>query len=57
MTGEPAHTTSKVIRATELLFLSEYVPQLSITDLKINDHYVLLLVMISPLHNATYEEQ
>ena len=34
MTGEPVHTTSKKRMAPELMFSSEHVPQLSVTDLK-----------------------
>ena len=35
MTGEPAHTSSKERIAPELIFLSEHVPQVSITDSKV----------------------
>ena len=35
MTGEPTHATSKEKMAPELIFLSERVPQLSITALKV----------------------
>ena len=35
MTGEPTHTTSKERMATEVMFLTERVPQKSITDLKV----------------------
>ena len=35
MTGELAHTTSKKKMAPELMFSSERVPQLSITDSKV----------------------
>ena len=35
MTGEPVHSASKERIAQELMFLSEPVPQLSITDLKV----------------------
>ena len=56
MAGEPVHTASKEIKVPELIFLSENEPQLSITDSKVNGHYVLLSAMFSPLHNATNEE-
>ena len=35
MTGEPTHTVSKERMGPELMFLSEHVPQLSKTSLKI----------------------
>ena len=45
MTGEPAHTASKEIRVTELMFSPEQAPQLSLTDSKVNSHYALLSAM------------
>ena len=57
MTGEPTHTASKEIRAPELMFSSEHLPQLSITDSKVNGHYASLSAMFNPLHSTTNEEQ
>ena len=57
MTGEPAHTTSKENRVPELMFSSECVSQLSITDSKVNGHYASLSAMFSPLHSVTNEQQ
>ena len=36
MTGEPVHTASKERMVSEVLFLTERIPQLSITELKVN---------------------
>ena len=57
MTGDPAHTASKEIRVPKLMFLYEHMPQLPITDSKVNDHYASLSAMFSLLHSATNEEQ
>ena len=52
MTGEPVHAASKERMAPEVMwFLSEHMPQLSITDLNV------YTAMFSPLDSATNEEQ
>ena len=50
MTGEPAHTASKERRVPELMFSSEYVPQLSITDSK--SEVAITLHLFSAHHTA-----
>ena len=52
MTGKLTYIESKEIRAAELMILSEPVPQLSVTDLKVNGHYASLSAMFNLLHSG-----
>ena len=54
-TGEPMHTTSKERIAPDLMFLSECIPQLSITDWTVKWPPALLSAMFSLLCCTTNE--
>ena len=52
-----AHTVPEERMVPEFMFLSEHVPQLSITDWKVKWplHFTFTYSMLSPLHSATNE--
>ena len=57
MTGEPTLTTSKERMAPELIFSSEHVPQLSITDSKVKWPLHFAFSYVQPVSNDEHLEK
>ena len=53
MTSEPTHTASKERIVPEVIFSTEHMPQLSITDLKKKWPLHLISAMLSSFHSIT----